>query len=182
MKNIKLKYFYFIFTITVILSSCSPKIYFTPDLRTRLENNGVDLKNIQFYNDRQVLLKREISSGEAKVTQGKVIVENGKYINIVKLKPQTPGVCVKKSYNGVDISFEFGKDKSLSFGPNVTDGSKVKYYQLYANEWKDGLGKVSYDYKIYYIQSGGGQTKLMIKKSELNNLEIDKRTIKGRKL
>src|SRR6187402_2250685 len=109
-------------TLSVItmlaLSSCSTlqRSYFTVDTRRRVEEIAIPVEKLQFYVDKDVELKRELAARDAKVTSGKVVFENGKYVNIVILKAGTQGVCTMALNNTLEISFETGENKNLRFG------------------------------------------------------------------
>ncbi len=47
------------------------------------------LKKIQYYADRDIVLKREMETGVTKVSSGKLKLENGHYVNIITLKKNT---------------------------------------------------------------------------------------------
>jgi hypothetical protein len=53
---------------------------------------------------------------------------------------------------------------------------------LYADNWGRESGEITYDGKKYYILSGGSEARLMIKKSALTTLTVEKREMKGRKV
>ena len=78
-----------IFTITLASCSTAKKSYFTVDTRKRVEEKAIPMEKLQFYVDKDVELRRELASRETKVTSGKVILENGKYVNIILLKAGT---------------------------------------------------------------------------------------------
>ena len=87
-------------SIALMLTACSnSKTYFTPSIRNYIEKGNQNLKKVQFYVDRDIVLRRELSTGETKVTSGKVMIENGRTINIVTIKKNTPGVCVLEKNN-----------------------------------------------------------------------------------
>ena len=67
-----------------VFSSC--KVLFTEQIRKQAEANRIDFSKIQFYNSDKIVLKRTLSSNEVSVASGKVIVENGKYTEIIKIK------------------------------------------------------------------------------------------------
>ncbi len=163
------------------LAACSgPKSYFTQDIRKKLEANSVDLTQLQFYVDRDVVLKRELTSGNLNVTSGKVKMENGKYIHIIVLKKFTPGVCTGVSDKSLDISFEMGDGKTLKFG--LTPGAKIENYQILAHKWVNNMGEVTYDGQTYQIQAEGSRAALLIRKSAINTFEIRRHVMKGRKV
>jgi hypothetical protein len=149
-------------------------------IRQRIENANLSIKEIQFYNDQKVTLRRELESGKTQVESGKVKLENGKYIHYIYLQQYTPGICKEISPNALDLSFEKGSGRILTFGtPEVMFGPSERPYQLQAIEWKDGIGKILYDNDYYYIQPRGSEAKLKIKKSVLNKIKVEKRTMKG---
>jgi hypothetical protein len=164
--------------ILLIVSSCAPKVYFTTDLREKIEKANISLKDIQYYSDRKVILKRELESGKTQVQTGKVKFENGKYIHYIILKPNTPGVCKEIFTNKLTTQFENGQNRTLNFG-KPKDGKDTDAYQIYANKWKINIGEIYYDGYTYYIQYPGSYSRLQIKKSVLNKINIEKRKMKG---
>ena len=66
--------------LVVALSSCSTsqKSYFSVETRKRVEEVAIPVEKLQFYVDKDVELRRELTARDAKVTSGKVIFENGK--------------------------------------------------------------------------------------------------------
>ena len=165
--------------ISAALCSCSSsRIYFSTQVRQKVENTGTPLTQLQYYIDRDVQLSREILKDETKVTSGIVRFENGKNLNIITLKRNTPGVCTKVLPDKVYISFEIGDDKYLTFGKTkfATDSDP---YKILANSWIGNFGAITYEGKKYFIHSGTDAS-IFIKSSELNSEEINKRQMKGR--
>ncbi|MDE3235350.1 MAG: hypothetical protein KGO81_05290 [Bacteroidota bacterium] len=140
---------------SVLLFSCAAsKTYFTPQVRNKIERAGVSLNKLQFFIDRDVLLKREITKEEAQVAKGNIQIENGKYIDLIRLHRNTPGICTGTFPDKVLVSFEQGDNKFLTFG-------KTKYatgtdpYRILAFDWlKDGEGTIRYEGKTYHIVNG----------------------------
>jgi hypothetical protein len=166
----------------LFLASCStPKTYFNSNVRTQVENSSIPISKVQFYVDRDVEIRREVSSSTAKVSSGVVKLENGKYVNIVTLKKNTPGVCTHTFPDKVDISFEVGDGKFLTFGKLKNRDANAPY-TLYANSWLNDLGEINYDGKQYYILPEGSEAKLMIKKNVLRTVKVDKHEMNGRKI
>jgi hypothetical protein len=168
--------------LPLVICSCgSSKTYFSADIRSRVEASHQSLKKIQFYADRDIVLRREMDIGEAKVKSGVVKLENGHYVNVITLKKGTPGVCTVANGNAVGISFEPGSDKFLSFG-------KTKYatpedpYRILANEWVDDYGVVLYEGKQYHLEPEGTEAGIMIKTKLLKKSVLEEREMKGRKI
>lgn len=172
-----------IFTSLVVLvfASCStPKTYFTSSVRSKIEASDIPVTKLQFYVDRDVELRREVASGSAQVSAGVVKFENGKYVNIITLKRNTPGVCTRAYEDKIDVSFEMGEGRYLTFGKLKKDNRAP--YTLYADSWGRELGEIKYDGKTYYILPSGSEARLMIKKNALTTLKVEKREMKGRKV
>ncbi len=168
--------------LVVLLSACgSSKSYFTTDVRSRVEKSSVSVQQLQFYIDRNVELRREVTSKDTKVTSGKVKLVNGKYVNIIELKKNTPGVCTGFYTGSLNIAFEKGDGQYLTFGiPTNSDYTNV--YQIMGEPWTNGQQKVFYEGNAYYIQPGGTSAKLLINKSVIDKSGIKSRTMKGRTL
>lgn len=167
--------------LTLGLSACSgPKSYFTQDIRKKIEINSLSVEQIQFYVDRDVVLKRELTSGNMEVSSGKIKVEDGKFIHVIVLKKGTPGVCVSSSAKAMNVSFELGDNKTLLF--SVPTSGKSVAYQICADEWANNYGKITYDGEIYTLQPAGSAAALMIKKSVISRWEVKVRKMKGRKV
>ena len=166
-------------------TSCTSMSFFTTDIRKRVEADSVPLNKLQFYVDRDVELRREVSSADVKVSSGEIKLVNGKYIHIIMLKKGTPGVCSKIHQNSLEISFEMGDGKTLTFGvTGVTTPNEV--YRIFASEWiaeENGkIGRIKYENETYYIQPGGEGARLMVKKSAIDNSKVETKTMKGVKV
>ena len=166
----------------VLFASCStPKTYFNTSVRTQVERSAIALDKLQYYVDRDVEIRREVASSSAKVASGVIKLENGKYVNIITLKKNTPGVCTKAYADKMDISFEVGEGKYLTFG-KLKNSDVYAAYTLYANSWLNNLGEINYDGQRYYILPQGSEARLMIKKNVLHTIKVDKREMNGRKV
>ncbi len=183
MNRIKILSFVFI----VSLASCSTsKSYFTVDTRNKVEQKSIAVEQLQFYIDKDVELRRELSSSDAKVSSGKVIMENGKYINIILLKAGTLGVCTEAQEHSLNIAFENGDNKNINFSvPGNARSSAI--YSLSAEKWMNTykspeIGKVTYDGQVYFMRFDGSRPKLMIKKASNDKYEVNKRVMSGRKV
>lgn len=177
------KYYLPIFLgLSVVSFSCSsPKTYFTSGIRDKVERSHQPLEKIQFYADRNIVLQRELKTGETKVASGEVRIENGHYINTITLKKNTPGVCTVVKNNVLGISFEIGEHKTLTFG-KTKNASMDDPYRILANEWVDDFGLIEYDGKPYHILSAGTEAGILIKTSILRKSKIEEREMKGRKV
>lgn len=180
--------------LVIALSSCSTlsKSYFTVDTRKRVEERAIPVEKLQFYIDKDVELRRELSARDARVSSGKVVFENGKYVNIILLKAGTSGVCTQALNNSLDISFENGDSKNIRF--NVPErASSAAVYSLFSDQWMKTyrtaydpltteIGKVVYDGDTYFMRFSGERPKLMIQKTAQDKYQVNKRVMSGRKV
>lgn len=172
----------------LLLTSCSlNRMYFTVESKKEIENAGVDLTQVQFYNSEEIILARQISKEEVKVAEGKVRVENGKNIEEIIIPANTPGICELHDEKTLKISFD-AEGKSIPFlverrNDMVVSGS---YFKIGAKEWVRGdrgrrVGKLDYEGQMYNIVRGS-DSRLMIDKAILNKVERKTKVVKGRKL
>lgn len=182
-QTIMKKYHYIaIISTALIFASCSSsKTYFTPAIRSRVEANQVSLSKVQFYVDRDIVLRRELDKGETKVTAGELKFENGHYVNIITLKKGTKGVCTSAGTNKVSISFEMGDGNYLNFGKTKA-GTANDPYRILADDWVNDYGLITYEGKRYHIEPAGTEASIMIKSSWLRTTKVEKREMKGRSI
>jgi hypothetical protein len=178
MKN----YSWLAIAMPMLITACSPsKTYFTQSIRQDVERSHVDISKIQFYVDRDIVLRRDMDNGEVKVTSGKVHFENGHYVNIIRLKKGTPGVCTLLRNDIVGISFEAGSDKFLTFG-KTRYASPTDPYRILANEWVKDYGIIQYEGKPYRIETSGTEAGILIRSKWLQKNQVESREMKGRKV
>jgi hypothetical protein len=146
-----------------------------------LEKKGVSLEEIQYYNSKKIVLKRVLEEGKTRVKTGKVKMEDGELVHYIVVKKHTPGIVVEAKNNLLQTKFEDGPMRELTFGIDPSK-SKSRGYSLTADEWKNRKGRIVYDNEVYYIQPGGGDAKLMIKKKSLTKKKKIKRKMSGLKL
>lgn len=180
-KNIS-KYFLLIL-ITEIFFSCSPKIPFTPELRSKIEYQGIDITDVQFYNSKKIILNREEIEPEAvEIESGDIKINNKKVIEEITIKKNTPGICIEANPYDLSICFEENTSNTLTFGRK--NGNKLEYaYRLYAKKWSsNNSGKILYGDTIYRTQPGAGSAILLVKKKQFYQLIKQKRTVRGQKI
>ena len=187
----------------VFFSSC--KVAFTDRIRNQVEAGGINLSKIQYYNSEKIVLKRTLSSKEVSVASGKVIVQNGEYVEIIKIKKNTPGICDSIQSKQLYIGFENGLKGGLAFAKTSEQGvgnvyqlkpldcKTVKRSTINVNpKSKNSLPiervdkevnvcTVQYNNQTYTTELNVMPT-LLIKKSSLNNKSVKKRVAKGRKV
>lgn len=175
------KFYKYIVGVTFFFGACSPKTYFTSDIRSRVEAKSINLKDIQFYVDNDIELYREVKNDTAKVTSGKVVFSNGKYLQIVTLRANTKGVCTNVYPNRLNISFEDGDNKFLTFGVPKFSYSPSTAYELYFSDAKGTpVNTVMYEGQMYQIRNAKQLPRIQIMKSVIDKSSTKKRNMKGR--
>jgi hypothetical protein len=175
------KQFLATFLAAILLCSCSPKTYFTQGIRQQIENNKIAINSIQFYIDKPLELSREISTDTIKNLSGKIVFENGKYLQIIKLRRFTPGVCTSILANKLSISFDQTDEKFLTFGL-PKNYSTLSHYQLYVDNIINNIIKVNYQGKVFDLHIDGNVPRLLIDKSNIVKDAFNKRVVTGRRI
>lgn len=168
------------FTMLVLLSSCAGtrKVAFTQEVRNKLEAQNIDLSKLQYYVDGDVVLAREVSSENAKVEKGEVVLHNGKYYETITLKPNTPGVCTAVYPNRLNISFD---ENGNSFLPFVQAANNT--YQIINNDiYNTNASLVWYNGIQYVLNYFGNPPTLLVKKSTIRKTNTESKIMPGRKL
>ena len=179
----------FLLLTSLLLSSCSVnRLLLTVDTKKQIEEAGVDIKQVQFYNSEEIVLARQLSKEEINVAEGKVRIENGKHIEEIIIPANTPGICELNDEKTLKVSFDTGDGKSIPFlverkGDVVVSTS---YFRIGARKWTRTskgrkIGKLDYEGEIYNLVRGA-ESRLMIDKSVMNRVKRDTHVAKGRKL
>jgi hypothetical protein len=147
--------------VVIFFSSCAPRVIFTEAARVRLAEQNVDLGKIQFYNDKEMVLRRKVDSSEFTVDSGVIREVDGRRTQEIKIPRYTP--CIIEAYdNGIlYIRFERGDEKLLRFKRNTYDS-----FQIDADEWIKRRGAIEYGGKDFYIEPGGNDALLLVKKTK----------------
>jgi len=165
-----------------LLSACSPRLSpFTQKLYEENNWSSAQLKRIQFYLSDGVILRRQRTGADSKISGGKIRMEQGREIEEIIIPKGTPGVL---SYipreNRFAISFEEGKsNRTLIFGPDSRGNNR---YVLKVVKWKDARGIIRYDDKNYYIYKSDALALLMVDLKKIRKTQVKKRVAKGNEL
>ena len=86
---------------------------FTRDLISTYSLSEDDVKHLQFYVSKEILLHRELSNGEVNIAKGKLIVDNGKTVDEVGVPQYAPGIADAAGFDTdevdfIDVRFEEG--------------------------------------------------------------------------
>lgn len=148
---------------------------FTEDLRRDLENAGIPLSKVQFFNDKAITIRREVSDpNDIKVNpEGKISINNGKSIQTINVRLFTPGVALGSSSGAISVSWD----------DTQTDKKGMKFNLSGQNYFLDILPSNKFNYKdrTFDIQSGNG-ARLFVSKDLLKQVNNQRETLKGRKV
>lgn len=166
---------FILLSLLLILSGCKSKAVFTSSLKTEIETKGLSVQKVQYYVDRDITIRKEVSADKAKVTDGQVNLLNGKYVQLITLRKNIPGVCLKDSAGVLSIAFEGGERSFFQFKPSDQTG----IYHLLLH---DTIGNILYNDNLYMVEGDGQNAKLTIRKKVVDQLQVKKRKMKGVKL
>ena len=160
--------------VMLALMGCNSKLYFTPSVKKQLLTYNQPLNQVQFFIDKRVTLKNQTVLIDS--------IGNKTYnTKIIRLKRNTPGICISAKDSLLIIQFEKGEQRNLIFG--VKDKPKsYDHYKILAFNWTQLNGVIKYDDLPYNISIKDAFASLKIKSSLLRRLErkeVNKRTIKG---
>lgn len=168
--------------VLFLLCSCSARLTpFTQELYDKHRWSDSELQHIQFYLSEDVILRRQLSRGESHITKGKIVLDDGRRIEEIRIPAYTPGVLLfKPREDRFAVSFESGgEDLYLMFGPNPKNRNR---YALLAREWEGNQGKVSYNGNVYDVDARSGLASLMVDLRRKGKLQHQTRNVQGRRI
>lgn len=162
------------------LASCKNLVPYTDSMRQQYNWSESQVRKIQFYVSRDIVLQRELTGGSTEIVSGKIKTVNGRKVDQIIIRQGTPGVLTQIPREGkMLVSFEKGDDHFLSFGVNPNMDGK---YFLLASEWNNGIGKVTYVNRSYYSEPDSRYAHLLVDLRKLLKEERSVRVAKGRKV
>jgi len=170
----------FCFILLLGFSSCSKKLTpYTENLHQKINWTEGELKEIQFYLSKDIVLRRELTKGISDVVDGNIRMIDGKRIEEIVFRKGTPGVLLfTRKENHFAISFENSDDpKYLMFGPSPKAGNK---YVLLASDWNRSRGKVTYEDKKYFTPNESAYATLLVDLKRARKVSVSSRTARGR--
>ena len=148
---------------------------FTEDLRRDLEAANIPLEKVQFFNDKAINIRREVSDpNDIKVNpEGQITMSNGKSIQTINVLPFTPGVALGTGNGTINVSWDDTQQDQIGMKFNLSG----------QNYFLDVLPNNKFDYKerTFDLQGGNG-TRLFVKKDLLKQVKNSRETLKGRKV
>lgn len=164
-------------SLSILISSCTTsKVYFTEKVRSDFESVGITPDKIQFYTDKQIVLQKVRNESEGLIKEGNVktnqTIVRDKVVFGSVLKNSALGIC-KQYYKGIlEINFEEGENRKLTFAP---DNKGIYKINSSTTDW------VRYDNQSYKIVSGKSAA-LKISKSSYTKYVVNIRRTKGLKI
>lgn len=156
---------YCLLVVTVLVgASCANKIYFTQDERDLIEKDTtrqVDIRDLQFYNDKEILLRGKSHNNNLIANSGVVVKSEDLVVRDLRIRRGTPCRVDSVGYNCLFVRFELGEGEVLRFYRNEFD-----HYQIYANRWFAGRGSIVYGGVDFTIERLGNDCLLMVKNYE----------------
>jgi hypothetical protein len=167
----------FLLLFALTLFGCNRKIYFTPSIKKQLITYNQPLEQVQFYVSKKISFKNETLTIDS-------LGNKNFSTKIIKLKKNTPGICIDSRDSLLFMQFEKGKANNLIFG--VSGKSKPnEHYRILAYNWSKYAGVIKYEDLPYKIDIFDAFASLKIQANLLKRLEkkeVQKRTLKGLKV
>ncbi|NJB84737.1 hypothetical protein GGR26_000482 [Lewinella marina] len=163
------------------LTGCGPRLRpYTQSLQEEQQWQEEDLRRIQFYLSEDVVLQRELRSGNSRIRNGSVQVINGREVEQVVFRRNTPGVFTfSPKEQRIAISFEEDDGNFLLFGPNPKNGGR---YSLLASNWDRNSGTVTYAGREWRVSSADAFASLLIPLKRIREEDTRGRVVRGRRL
>ncbi len=164
-----------------LLTGCGPKLRpLTQQLVDEQQWDEGELRRIQFYLSEDVVLQRELRSGKSQIRNGTVKVVNGREVEQVVFRRNTPGVFTfSPRTERMAISFEDDDQNFLVFGPNPKNGGR---YSLLASNWDRNSGTVNYAGQEWKVSSQDAFASLLISLKRIREEDRRGRVVRGRKI
>ena len=166
----------------ILMTSCATRVPFTDEIKKDFNLTESNLKQVQFYTSRTIILERD-DQKEVTATTGKdgeLVASKESMSERIVIPANRPCIFEKMDEDGsINIRFEMGAGRVLKFKqrPNVATG---RFY-LHA-DWKDGKGELDYGGAVYYAVSGSSSAYLIVKLKQWQKNKRNDRTVKGMKV
>jgi len=171
----------FSLALILLLPGCTKKIYFTKELKNRIEQSGQDIQGVQFYNSSDIVLRLNEPDSELEVKSGTIYIKEQQNIQEIIIKQDTRGLCIAAYDDQMNIAFEKGENRFLPFREEDCTRSSTKW-KFYTKKSDKGFGQLRYDNANYYATPESEIARLLVKKKQVEKLIQNRRVAKGRKI
>jgi hypothetical protein len=163
--------------MALALVACKPKSVFLESVRIQLDTAKVDMRQVQFYNDKNIVLRRKASQSDVSESGGKMIEVDGEQIQEILIKRGTPGVVTGNQNGKLLVRFEIGEGKVLRFYKNSKGA-----YQIDSDRWVARKGLIQYAGLDFVIETESNDVLLMYKETKKYRSSSELKTAKGLKV
>lgn len=162
----------------LLLTACRPKSVFLESNRVQLDTSGIALKQVQFYNDKPIVLRRKAEAdSEVSETGGRMIEVDGENLQEILIKKGTPGVITGEQNGKYLVRFERGDGKVLRFYKNSKGA-----FQIDADKWVNRKGLVTYAGLDFIVEEESNDVLLMFRETKRFSSTSQMKTAKGLKI
>ena len=163
--------------IVLTMMACKPKSVFLEANRVELDTSNVELRKVQFFNDKPIILRRKATESDIRQSGGKMVEVDGERVQEILIKKGTKGVIVGNKNGKLLIAFENGEGKYLRFYKNAKNA-----YQIDADKWVNRRGMISYADMDFAIEAESNDVLLMFREKKKFKSASEQRTVKGMKV
>lgn len=162
-------------------TSCTPTLSpFTERLYDENRWSEEELKRIQFYLSEDLVLRRQAQEGSSEITKGEIKMVNGKRVEEVIIRRNTPGVLLfSPKQDRFAVTFESNGDDYLMFGPNPKASGR---FVVLASDWNKRQGTVTYAGKKWRVDYRDAMASLLVDLKKTRKVSVKSRTAQGRKV
>ncbi len=168
----------------VSATSCASfePIPFTQELIDQHRLTDTDVRNLQYFVDNPIVLRREVRDANREVVRGRLVTREGRLVDEVMVEPLTPGVSLEAEIGVLEVSFE--RPTFLYFAPGRSGSMLTGQYCLattVSHVSRDEV-RIRFDGQLYDASEGYRTACLLVDARELNELERRRRILKGERI
>jgi hypothetical protein len=164
-------------SLILVFAACKPKSVFLESNRILIDSAKVSLKQVQFYNDKPIILRRKATESEISESGGRMVEVDGDQVQEILIKKGTPGVLAGNQNGKLLVRFERGEGKTLRFYKNSKGA-----YQIDAEKWVAKKGIVKYADLDFLIEPESNDVLLMFRETKRFRSTSALETVKGVKV
>lgn len=140
----------------LIFTGCVRQTVLTNSFRQEYKLTKSTLENVEYVLTNSIVLYRAGDSN-AKVSKEGVLVVS-KSQEVIRIPEGSKGKAVFVGVDKIGVQFDETCECFLFFGSRNPNGA----YELLAEEWENGHGKVTYNNKTYFASPGSGQAAIAV--------------------
>jgi hypothetical protein len=153
---------------------CKPKQVFLEATRLTLIEQEIPLRSLQFYNDKDIILRRKGTSSDVKTSGGKIYEQDGVTIQEIFIKKGTPCIVDGDENGKLLVRFENGEGKTLRFYKNSKNA-----FQIDSDRWIQKKGLIQYAGLDFIIEQESNDVLLVYKQTHRFKSIVENTVAKG---